>query len=516
MAPRTVLPAGVSSASFERALAEFRRVVGTQYVLRGSEELLPYEKIMIPAAVAEYEPSAAVLVSSLADVQGVLGVCNKYRIPVWPVSTGRNFGFGSAAPATRGQVILDLKRMDRILEVDPVLCTALVEPGVTYQQLHDHLKERNIDLWLDFPGDGPLVGPVGNTLERGTGRTPYADHFANTCGMEVVLADGKVLRTGMGSLPNSTSWQVFKYGYGPYLDGIFTQSSFGVVTKLGLWLMPAPAAYRTLLVQYSHDDDLAKAVDTIRPLRLNGTLSNPGFLANATLMLARLTTRSELYQGTGAVPDGLIFSAARQHGIAPWNLTFSLYGTPEQIAPNFDIATKAFEASGARVISDYHDPSQANELNLSAFSLLNWVGGGGLIWLATVSAARGSDAVRQRDLARSVLARHGLDYVAAPTVYGRDLHHLLAVVFDHGDPAWRLRARDCFRDLVGLFADHGYGIYRAPIDFMGEVARSYGETCRDVNQALKRALDPNGILAPGKSGIHAGGTVGSGRTEEPA
>jgi 4-cresol dehydrogenase (hydroxylating) flavoprotein subunit len=501
MPPRIVLPAGVSSVSFERALAEFGRAVGAQYVLRGGE-LLPYEKIMIPAAYEEYEPSAAVLAASVTDVQGVLAVCNKYKIPLWPISTGRNLGFGSAAPATRGQVILDLKRMDRIIEVDPVLCTALVEPGVTYQQLHDHLKDRDIALWLDFPGDGPLVGPVGNTLERGTGRTPYADHFANTCGMEVVLADGRVLRTGMGSLSNSTSWQVFKYGYGPYLDGIFTQSSFGVVTKLGLWLMPAPAAYRTLLVQYWHDDDLAKAAEAIRPLRLNGTIPNPCVLTNATLMLTQLTRRAELYQGTGAVPDRVVFSTARQYGIAPWNLSFSLYGTPEQIAPSLEIVTKAFEASGGKVIPDYHDGAQANELSLSAFSLLNWVGGGGLIWLASVSPARGGDALRQRDLARRILTQYGLDYLASVTLHGRDLHHLTAIVFDHHDADTRLRVRRCFGELVMALNDSGYGLYRTSIDFMGEVARAYGETQREVNRALKRALDPNGILAPGKSGIH--------------
>jgi 4-cresol dehydrogenase (hydroxylating) flavoprotein subunit len=505
MPPRTVLPAGVSNVSFERALAEFRRVVGAQYVLRGTE-LLPYQKIMIPAAEEDYEPSAAVLASSVADVQGVLAVCNKFRIPIWPISTGRNLGFGSAAPATRGQVILDLKRMDRILEIDPQLCTALVEPGVTYQQLHDHLKDRGIGLWLDFPGDGPLVGPVGNTLERGTGRTSYADHFAHTCGMEVVLADGRVLRTGMGSLPNSPSWQAFKYGYGPYLDGIFTQSGFGVVTKLGLWLMPAPAAYRTLLVQFWRDDDLARAVEAIRPLRLNGTLSNPGVLTNATLMLSQILPRSELYQGSGAVPDSLVLSVARQKGIAPWNLTFSLYGTAEQIAPNLDIVTRAFEASGGRVVLDYRDGAQANELSLGAFSLLNWAGGGGLIWLASVSPARGGDALRQRDLARRILTQHGLDYLASVTVHGRDLHHLTAVVFDHRDMQARLRAKDCFGELVSTFNDNGYGLSRASIDFMEQVARAYGETRRDVNHALKRALDPNGILAPGKSGIHVTGT----------
>jgi 4-cresol dehydrogenase (hydroxylating) flavoprotein subunit len=498
----TVLPAGISSAVFARALGELRKAVGSENVLTDREALLPYEKLMLAAPAEDYAPSGAILAATVEQVQGVLAVCNKYRVPLWPISTGRNFGYGGALPATRGQLILDLKRMDRILDVDPVLSTALVEPGVTYQQLHDHITERNLPLWLDFPGGGPLVGPLGNTLERGTGSTPYADHFAHACGMEVVLADGRILRTGMGSLPGSRSWQAYRYGYGPYLDGLFTQSNFGVVTKLGLWLMPAPASYRTVLVQYSEDSALERAVEAIRPLRLAGTIANPCALSNAALALSAYRRRAELYQNGGPTPDDVILSAAGQHGIEAWNLTFTLYGTAEQIAPNLEIVTRAFEMSGGRVDPDYHDPSQVNELNLDAFRLLDWVGGGGLAWIAPVSASLGADAARQRDIARSVLGRHGFDYLAAPTVYGRDLHHVIALVFDHGDPQALQRARMAFRELATAFLDNGYGLARTGIDYMAALASAYGETHRAVNRTLKRALDPNGILAPGKSGIH--------------
>ncbi|HUN24723.1 MAG TPA: FAD-binding oxidoreductase [Steroidobacteraceae bacterium] len=498
---RMVLPAGVSSAVFARALSELRRVVGAQSVLAEPEELAPYRKILIPAAADEYAPSAAVLAATVEQVQGVLAVCNRFKVPIWPISTGRNFGYGSAAPATRGQVILDLKRMDQILNVDPELGTALVEPGVTYAQLHDYLRDRSIPLWIDFPGGGPLVGPVGNTLERGMGSTPYADHFAHACGMEVVLADGRVLRTGMGSLPGSDAWQAYRYGYGPYLDGVFTQSSYGVVTKLGLWLMPAPAAYRTVLVQYPEERDLGRAIETARPLVLGGTIRNPCRLRNATLMLTALYRRTDLYQGEGPVPQSAILEAARDHGIAPWNLTFSLYGTLEQIAPNLDIVTRAFASSGGQVTADYHDGAQANQLELDAFSLLNWVGGGGLVWLSPISAARGVDALRQDAIARSILFRRGFDYLAAPTLSGRSLNYLVPLVFDHGDAQALERARMCFLELLQAFADNGFGLDRVGIDFMGHLARRYGEVNRDVNRAVKRALDPNGILAPGKSGI---------------
>src|SRR5690606_25650511 len=147
----------------------------------------------------------------------------------------------------------------------------------------------------------------------------------------VVLADGRVLRTGMGSIPNTTSWQVFKYGYGPYLDGIFTQSNFGVVTKLGLWLMPAPPGHRTVLVQFDAEAQLPAAVDTMRRLQLQRVITNVGVMATAVMALSTFKTRAELYDGPGPVPQPDIDVAARDSGIAAWNMTFTLYGTPAQI-----------------------------------------------------------------------------------------------------------------------------------------------------------------------------------------
>ena len=497
-----ILPAGVSAADFAKAIAAFRGVVGAEFVITEGERLLPYRKIMIPADANEFAPSGVVAPASVEQVQGVLAVCNRYKVPVWPISTGRNFGYGSASPATRGQVILDLKRMNRILEVDPVLCTALVEPGVTYQQLQDYLRERDIPLWLDFPGPGPIVSPVGNTLERGGGNTPYGDHFANACGMEVVLANGEVLRTGMGSIPHSTSWQVFKYGYGPYLDGIFTQSNFGVVTKLGMWLMPKPAGHNTIMVTYEDDDQFGAAVEAIRPLRINGTIPNVGVIANANIVVTALKRRDQILTGRGAVPLALILNEVRQIGLGAWNVFFTLYGTEKQIAPNLEIVTEAFTRSGGKVVPGVHDGSQINELSLSSFSLLNWVGGGGLYWFAPVSPARGSDAMHQKDLARHILADHGMDYLAAPTLNGRDLHHLVAMVFNRNDAEESRRAKACFGELVKEFGKSGYGLYRVGIDYMDQLAQLYGKTNRDVNRSIKRALDPNGILAPGKSGIY--------------
>ena len=243
------LPPGLSRRRFDRALAELRSIVGSDWVFADPDSIRPYEKCLIPDPTHRHVPCGRGGSGQLKQVQAILAVANRYRLPLWPVSTGHNMGYGMATPASSGQMILDLKRMNRIIDFDAELGTILVEPGVTYQQIHDYIEANDLPYWLDVPTVGPIVSMVGNTLERGVGYTPYGDHFFMQCGMEVVLADGTILQTGMGSIANGNTWQAFKWGYGPYLDGIFTQSNFGVVVKMGMWLMPRPPVYKPFVVR---------------------------------------------------------------------------------------------------------------------------------------------------------------------------------------------------------------------------------------------------------------------------
>src|SRR3546814_5448318 len=107
-----------------------------------------------------------------------------------------SWGYGGACPGTAGTVILDLSRMNRIREVDPALAYAVIEPGVTQGQLSEHLRAQGIALWPDCTGAGPDTSIVGNILDRGFGHTPYGNRAQYISGLEIVLADGRVLRTG--------------------------------------------------------------------------------------------------------------------------------------------------------------------------------------------------------------------------------------------------------------------------------------------------------------------------------
>ncbi len=111
----------------------------------------------------------------------------------------------------KGSVILDLHRMNKIVEINEEYAYVIVEPGVTFFDLYEEIKRRGLGLWPSTPSLG-WGSILGNTLERGFGYTPDGEHSQSQCGMEVVLPDGEVVRTGMGAMMGSSMFPLFK-GY---------------------------------------------------------------------------------------------------------------------------------------------------------------------------------------------------------------------------------------------------------------------------------------------------------------
>ena len=234
--------------------------------------------------------SAAVAPQTLEQVQAVVRTANQYKVPLYAISTGRNLAYGGSAPVYSGSVVLDLKRMNRVLEVNEPNAYALVEPGVSYFDLFNHIQEKQLDVWIDPPDPG-WGSVIGNALDGGGGWTasPFRDHFGSHCGMEVVLANGEVVRTGMGAMPNAKSWQHNRWGFGPWVDGLFRQGNMGVVTKMGFYLMPRPEAMQSATVVVSRQEDAIPLVDTLNLLEnqhvVNGSTQLFGAGANWQLQL---------------------------------------------------------------------------------------------------------------------------------------------------------------------------------------------------------------------------------------
>ena len=135
MSDTLVLPEGVSAEAFSSAVGELRNVVGDNWVFSDEAGRRIYRDPFSPLPDDQFMPSAAVSPASVEEIEKILKVAIDHAIPVWTISTGRNFAYGGPAPRKPGYIVLDLKRMNRILHIDEKIGYAIVEPGVSYQQL---------------------------------------------------------------------------------------------------------------------------------------------------------------------------------------------------------------------------------------------------------------------------------------------------------------------------------------------------------------------------------------------
>ena len=504
------MSAAIDPATLIPALRDCRAAIGADKVFASAEDRAAYSDHFAPDE-SRHQPGAAIVPASVEEVQAVVRIANRHKLPLWPISRGKNFGYGGAAPVLRGSVVLDLSRMKRI-EVDAENGTVLVEPGVGFFDLYDHLQARKIPLWLSVPGNS-WGSVAGNALDRGVGYTPYGDHAARICGLEVVLPEGDVVRTGMGAMAGSPNWQLYRNGFGPGWDALFCQSNFGIVTKLGLWLMPEPETMQGVDFEFDRPDDLGWAVDTLMPLRRAGIIQQSPSMGNWLRSAAVMTTREQWTKDPGPLGESVITAIRKKFNIGWWSVQVRFYG-PEAIT---DAAMKvlrdAFAGKPVLAMKESRwrqgDPPEGSPFSgvpvTFPLANANWHGGrGGHIGYSPVLPPRGDLAMDQFRRTHALYAKYGMDYHASFAMGERSLTNVNQLLFDRDNPEMMARVDQFFRALVADAHAHGYGEYRTHIEYMDLVAGTYdfnGHALRRLNQRVKDALDPNGIVAPGKSGI---------------
>jgi FAD/FMN-containing dehydrogenase len=158
-----------------------------------------------------HQPGGAVRPSSVEEVQQVIKLANTHKVPLWTVSRGKNLGYGGHSPIVKGTIVLDLHRMNKIVEINGESGYAIVEPGVSFFDLYEEIQRQGLSLWPSVPAIG-WGSVLGNTLDRGFGYTPNGEHSQSQCGMEVVLPNGDLLRTGAGAMKGNTTFPLYK-GY---------------------------------------------------------------------------------------------------------------------------------------------------------------------------------------------------------------------------------------------------------------------------------------------------------------
>ena len=182
------LPPGFDAARLAQAQRAFESALGADKVFFEPLDRTGYkDKFSIDDGA--HLPSGAIAPTSVEEVQAALRVANQYRLPLWPISRGKNLGYGGSAPLLSGSVVMDLSRMKRI-EFDEEFGTVLLEPGVGFYDLYDFIQANNLPYWLSTPGNS-WGSVIGNALDR-------ASQFLGIASIAAVVLAG-----GAGALSSS-------------------------------------------------------------------------------------------------------------------------------------------------------------------------------------------------------------------------------------------------------------------------------------------------------------------------
>jgi len=504
------LPPGFTAQKMAQAQRALESALGADKVFFTGPDRESYED-KFAVNDSAHHPSGAVAPESVEEVQAVVKIANQFLLPLWAWSRGKNLGYGGTAPELAGSVVVDLSRMKKI-EFDEQSGVVTLEPGVGFYDLYDYLQENNLPYWLSTPGNS-WGSVLGNALDRGVGYTPYGENTKNLCGLEVVLPTGEVVRTGMGAFSNAPTWGTYPFGFGPSWDQMFVQSNFGIVTKANMWLMPEPESLMGMDVEFDKPEDIKVMVDTIGPLRRERVLTQSPSIGNWLRAAAVLTRRTDWTDKPGAIGDDVIAAIRKRFNIGWWGVSLRLYGREDINKAAYKVLEKAMNDAAPMLIKPTTwrkgEPLERTGWTGTPMTFpmqnVNWYGGrGGHIGFSPILPQDGTKALEQFKRTYARYQEYGVDYQGSFAFGERHLINVNAMIFNKDDPAFMAKVDPFFRALVADAKAQGYGEYRTHLDYMDLVAGSYdwnGGALRKLNEKVKDALDPNGILAPGKSGI---------------
>lgn len=525
--------------SLRLALPRWIQILGAEHVSCDPQELS--EAATATFATAQRIP-AILRPACRQQLRDCLRVANQFGTPLYPISSGKNWGYGSRVPPAGDCVLLDLSRLNRILDFNEQLAYVTVEPGVTQRQLYRFLKERGSRLWMDSTGSSPDCSLIGNIMERGFGHTPYGDHAAHVCSLEVVLPDGELIQTGPAQFEATRSGAINRWGIGPHLDGLFSQSNLGVVTRMTVWLMPQPECFEAFFFRSEDPHGLPPLIDTLRDLRLREILRSSIHIGNDYKVLNGLQQYpwEETGGKTPLTPEMMAqFRAKLTMGY--WNASGGLYGTRAQVSEARRLLRKSLSNQNGklRFLSESKlrmarrfaglfsvlmrwDVRRTIEIVEPVMGLMRGVPTEhslasvywrkrmpvpadrnpdrdrcGLLWYAPVFPAEGAAVAALTNLASKTLLEFGFEPMISLTLLTpRAVYAVISITYDRDLVGEDDRAMACYSELARRCTADGFYPYRLGIQSMQDLLPS--PAYADLLSRLKNLLDPNRILAPGR------------------
>jgi D-lactate dehydrogenase (cytochrome) len=414
-------------------------------------------------------PDAVVFPTSTVEVAGIVKLCAQHRTPIVP------FGMGSSLEghvnAIKGGVSMDLTRMTRVLRLSPEDLDITVEAGLTRLKLDAHLKNTGLMFPID-PGADATIGGMAATRASGTTAVRYGTMRDNVLGLAVVLADGQIIRTGGRARKSSSGYDLTRLFVG-------SEGTLGVITELTLRLYGRPEAVRAAVCPFESMEGAANTV--IQTIQLGIPVARIEIIDEAQLRVVNAYSKTD-------------------YPLAP-TLFFEFHGISEtavedQIRAVEELA-REHGAKGFTWAASLEDRNTLWQARHNAY-------------YATVASRPGARAwttdicVPISHLAECILeTQQDLEQanVVAPLVgHAGDGNFHLIIMLDPGDQAEFDRVTRISERLVEralkfggtCSGEHGVGVGK-----LKYLAAEHGASL-DVMRAIKKAIDPNNLMNPGK------------------
>lgn len=521
---------GAMAGRFRQFIAAVKEI-DPSLVIKTGDELLAYQQNTLGLLRKLH---SVIHVTHAQQVEDIIQLANNYKIALYPVSTGKNWGLGSRSPVIDNCVLLDLSAMNSILEINAEFGYARIEPGVTQAQLAQALLDANIPFFIDVTGSGRDTSIIGNTLERGTAYNSL--RVETLVNMDIILGSGEKFTTGFGS--SSLVANLYPYGVGPDMLGLFLQSNYGVCISACIKLHPRQQAHSAFIASVNNSEELQKLVDSLRGLFNEKILNCIVHIGNERRRDISLTPIifDQLQQNDMAPSRDFLEDLVKRESKGIWSAVGTIMGSPEQVslikkliraklkkiahisfmdekkhkllsrvASFLSLKRKAYFLSAIKPLIGLTHGVPTNEMLRSIYWPSQDIGEHWLdpdaanhgVYFCTPLLPMNSAAVEQ---ALAILDQHAKEFNVNPavtmnTLLGRVLECVISIDFIKSEEQSRDRAHNFVNAILDSFIAAGFPPYRVDIANMDKVVDK-NKGFWIASGQLKTIFDPNNIIAP--------------------
>lgn len=310
--------------------------------------------------------------------------------------------------------------------------------------------------------------------------------------MEILLADGDVVRTGQFGVSNSPSAHLSKFTFGPSIEGLFLQSNLGIVTKMGIWLNPQPQAYLSCSFDMAELEDVETMVDLFGDLRRNGVLPNTVYISNIVEWLAMTGKRVDYWGVDEPIPMWKVRELQEKLDMGYWNAKFGLYGPKGVLqaqidefvriaaikAPKGRFRSEMFSGDGdelleAANVTGHHGGPFVGVPTLWSLPMVNYrlpkdeQGIAGHADFSPIIPSSGKAVLDWVKTSQRISEAHGWDLFCDFFMHERHVIFVNFMTFDKSKAEHREAINAIFEGLYKEGKARGYSNYRTHINYMG-------------------------------------------------